>query len=109
LQFDRTEGPSEVKLTTATFWRPSGKNLARDRKSKEEDDWGVRPHPDYTLKLEPGERAQLIEHLRQAEVIPPREPVKTEPQEPFTDRQLQMAVDFLKRQVTARQQKNNTD
>jgi len=108
LQFDRTEGPSEVKLTTATFWRPSGKNLARDRKSKEEDDWGVRPHPDYTLKLEPGERAQLIEHLRQAEVIPPREPVKTEPQEPFTDRQLQMAVDFLKRQVTARQEKNKT-
>lgn len=105
LQFDRNEGPSEVKLTTATFWRPSGKNLARDRKSKEEDDWGVRPHPDYTLKLEPGERAQLFAHLRQGEVIPPRELVKSEPQEPFTDRQLQMAVDFLKRQI-AGQQKN---
>lgn len=101
--FDPKEGPSEVKLTTASFWRPSGKNLARDRKSKEEDDWGVRPHPDYTLKLEPGERGQLFEHLRRSEIIQPREPVKMDPPEPFTDRQLQMAVEFLRRQVAANQ------
>nr|BAL54184.1 protease [uncultured Planctomycetota bacterium] len=101
VHFDPNEGPSEIKLTTASFWRPSGKNLARDRKSKEEDDWGVRPHPDYTLKLEPGERSQLFEHLRRSEIIQPREPVKIDPPEPFTDRQLQMAVEFLRRQVAA--------
>ncbi|MCS7159084.1 MAG: S41 family peptidase [Gemmatales bacterium] len=105
IQFDVKEGPAEIKLTTASFWRPSGKNLARDRKSKEEDDWGVRPHPDYTLKLETGERGQLFEHLRRNEIIQPREPVKMEPPEPFTDRQLQMAVEFLRRQVVANRKK----
>ncbi|MCS7177635.1 MAG: S41 family peptidase [Gemmatales bacterium] len=105
LQLDPKEGPAEVKLTTASFWRPNGKNLARDRNSKEEDDWGVRPHPDYTLKLEPGERGQLFEHLRRSEIIQPREPVKIEPPEPFTDRQLQMAVEFLRRQVAAHPRK----
>jgi carboxyl-terminal processing protease len=32
-----------VKLTTETYWRPSGKNIHRSPSSKETDDWGVRP------------------------------------------------------------------
>jgi carboxyl-terminal processing protease len=33
-----------VKLTTETYWRPSGKNIHRRPDSKETDDWGVRPN-----------------------------------------------------------------
>src|SRR5262249_3731625 len=36
-------GKSLLKLTTASYWRPSGKNIQRSASSKEEEDWGVRP------------------------------------------------------------------
>ena len=36
-------GTSAIKLTTATYWCPSGKNIHRSRNATEEDDWGVRP------------------------------------------------------------------
>jgi carboxyl-terminal processing protease len=34
---------SALKLTTASYWRPSGKNIHRFPDSKETDEWGVRP------------------------------------------------------------------
>ncbi|HEY7331171.1 MAG TPA: S41 family peptidase [Gemmataceae bacterium] len=34
---------SALKLTTASYWRPSGKNIHRFPDSKDSDDWGVRP------------------------------------------------------------------
>jgi carboxyl-terminal processing protease len=35
---------SALKLTTASYWRPSGKNIHRFPDSKDSDDWGVRPN-----------------------------------------------------------------
>lgn len=43
-------GKSALKLTTASYWRPSGKNIHRFFDSKETDDWGVRPN-DSGFKL----------------------------------------------------------
>ena len=37
-------GKSALKLTTASYWRPSGKNIHRFPDSKEDDEWGVRPN-----------------------------------------------------------------
>jgi carboxyl-terminal processing protease len=34
---------SVLKLTTATYWRPSGKNIHRLDSNKDSDEWGVRP------------------------------------------------------------------
>lgn len=36
-------GRSLLKLTTATYWRPSGKNIHRMKGASEDDDWGVKP------------------------------------------------------------------
>ena len=41
---------SALKLTTASYWRPSGKNIHRFPDSKETDDWGVKPN-DSGFKL----------------------------------------------------------
>ena len=91
-----------LKLTTASFWRPSGRNLHRFPNSKESDDWGVIPHPAYTLKLSPTERSELLAHLRKIEAIPrPDAPKKEETQE-FVDRQLDMATDYLRKQIAAK-------
>jgi len=102
MELDLGEGKSEVKLTTASFWRPSGKNLHRFPAAKDEDDWGVKPHPDYTLKLSHAERMELQEHLRRSEVISRRDPPKMENVPTFTDRQLEMAIDYLKKQVATK-------
>jgi C-terminal processing protease CtpA/Prc len=39
----------QMKLTTGTFFRPSGKNLHRFPESKPEDDWGVKPDVEFPV------------------------------------------------------------
>jgi carboxyl-terminal processing protease len=41
------------KLSTGTFWRPSGKALHRFPDSLTTDDWGVRPEADLEWRLTP--------------------------------------------------------
>src|SRR5262249_5186169 len=66
----------EIKLTTATFWRPSGKNLNKATAGKsggpgtDDDVWGVMP--DRVIKLERKEREDLAEHQHELEVIRPK-------------------------------------
>ena len=50
----------QFKLTGGMYTRPNGKNLQRFPDSKPTDDWGVIPHPDYTIKLTPTERSELV-------------------------------------------------
>ena len=102
MELDLGDGPSELKLTTASFWRPNGKNLHKFPTSKEEEDWGVRPHANYTLNLSPAERSELYDHLKRQEVIQRRDPPKMETVPTFTDRQLEMALDYLKKQLAVK-------
>lgn len=37
-------GASALKLTTASYWRPNGKNIHRFPDAKDSDEWGVRPN-----------------------------------------------------------------
>ncbi len=92
-------GESQVKLTTASFWRPNGKNLARFPTSKPEDEWGVRPQPDYELKLTPSEQRALAEHLRNQEIINRKDAPRKESD--YKDAQLERAIDYLRKSVTA--------
>ena len=90
----------QLKLTIATFWRPSGANLNKvSTNGKEEDVWGVVPDEGFRLKLTRKERDELYEHLHDIEVIhrhdAPPKPAKAE----FKDRQLHMAVDYLRNQI----------
>ncbi len=58
----------ELKMTTATFWRPSGKNLNKSSTSgKEEEDWGV--IPDKVVPLSAKEREELAEYQHSTEII----------------------------------------
>jgi len=104
--FTPTNG--EIKLTTATFWRPSNKNLNKasikdyEKMSKEDlekEDWGVRPDPGYELKLDRKERTELDLHLRDREIIPRRDGPPKEPKAEFKDRQLDMALEYLRAQI----------
>src|SRR6185437_8847317 len=48
---DLEDGNSVLKLTVATYWRPSGKNIHRFKNAKESDEWGVSPSPGLALKM----------------------------------------------------------
>lgn len=60
---------TKFKITTGTFFRPSGKNLHRFSDSKPTDDWGVRPERDleYRVSADLGRRLRdwwLLQSLR---------------------------------------------
>jgi C-terminal peptidase prc len=93
----------ELKLTTASFWRPSGKNLNRSStKGRDQDEWGVSPDKGYVKKLEPKERDALEGYFRKQEIIPRRDLPSKETangKAEFKDTQLEMALKYLRGQI----------
>ncbi|HZW33908.1 MAG TPA: S41 family peptidase [Isosphaeraceae bacterium] len=53
--FELDDGNSVLKLTVASYYRPSGENIHRFRHSKTSDKWGVSPDPGCEVKLSPSE------------------------------------------------------
>jgi carboxyl-terminal processing protease len=102
--FSSTGG--EIKLTTASFWRPNGKNLNKssikgyDKMSPEDlakEDWGVKPDKGYEVKLTRTEREELFEQMRDKEVIGGKKDPKEKKE--VKDKQLDTALDYLKSQI----------
>jgi C-terminal peptidase prc len=92
----------KLKITTATFWRPNGKNLHKaSTQGREEDEWGVSPHTGYVLNLPTKELYDLQDHLRQQEVIARPDRRATEARPGFRDRQLDLALEYLRNQIKA--------
>jgi C-terminal peptidase prc len=90
---------SKIKVTNASFWRPSGKNLnKRSTPGRPQDEWGV--VPDKVIPLELSERTELSEHLRDAEIIRAHPPLSTEDRKDnFKDKQLDAALEYLRGQL----------
>jgi carboxyl-terminal processing protease len=89
----------ELKMTTASFWRPSGKNLNKSSTlGREEDTWGVTP--DKVVPLTRKERDELEEAQRNSEIIQ-RKGAKPNPEEKnaFKDKQLESALEYLRGQI----------
>jgi carboxyl-terminal processing protease len=64
-------GASALKLTMATYWRPSGQNIHRHKNDDESDQWGVRPDPGYEVLLETEEFQQMVTNRRKRDVVHP--------------------------------------
>lgn len=45
-----------LRMTTASFWRPSGAPIHRSKDAKPEDSWGVSPDPDCEVQMSPIQR-----------------------------------------------------
>jgi C-terminal peptidase prc len=86
-----------LKLTTASFWRPNGKNLNKaSTAGRDEDEWGVTPDKGHVVKLTRKERDDLQEHLLKTERITRREKKDPAPKTEFKDRQLESALEYLR-------------
>jgi len=62
---------SALKLTTAAYCRPSGKNIHRFDGAKDDQPWGVTPDRGFELKLGDGELRDLMHQRRQRDLVLP--------------------------------------
>ncbi len=100
-------GRSSLKLTVATYWRPSAKNIHRMSTSAESDDWGVKPDANGEVKLDEKQTVRLLDGRRQRDRRPdepvtgdsPPAAVPTNPLE--FDPQLKRAVELLEQELAA--------
>jgi len=106
-------GKSALKLTTATYWRPSNRKIHRLESDDEEDEWGVTPNEGFEVKLADDESDEALakamgrlliyrrdrDVVRSDNVVPEASP----PQPPdddllSVDPQLKKAVEYLRQQ-----------
>ena len=66
---DLEDGDSVLKLTVATYWRPSGKNIHKFKNAKDSDEWGVSPSPGLEVKLGPQEYADWFLARRERDFV----------------------------------------
>jgi carboxyl-terminal processing protease len=91
------EGGGALKLTTASYHRPNGKNIHKPENPKPGEEWGVVPDEGYNLKLTDEDFARLMLHLRERDLLHAKGE-KPKPSE-YVDKQLQKAVDYLTTQL----------
>lgn len=84
-------GSSALKLTTASYHRPSGKNIHRFPKAKKEDEWGVMPDKEHLVKFSTQQMISYRKFRSQRDVLSGKKPAKSN----FVDTQLKNALDYV--------------
>ena len=108
---------SALKLTTASFWRPSERNIHRHPNDMEEDEWGIQPDEGFFIPYSEEEWKQYRNYRYRYRFMPAssqRPPAGIDPTEDgdptdvtprldipreFNDRQLLRAIEHLKLQL----------
>lgn len=62
-----------LKLTTAAYRRPSGKNIHRFPDSKDKDEWGVLPDLGLEVPFSHQETLALLAHRRESDILQPHQ------------------------------------
>jgi carboxyl-terminal processing protease len=96
------KGRSALKLTTAGYLRPSGKNIHKFDGATDADEWGVMPDEGYRIKLDGAELGQLLNYQR-SRILLNRETEGSKPQRSYVDKQFQKALDYVSEQLAAKQ------
>jgi carboxyl-terminal processing protease len=95
-------GEGALKLTTASYWRPSGKNIHRVKGATEKDDWGVMPDKGYEVVVEGEEltKLRMWRYRRDGYKPPGEEPPPGEADQSLeNDKQLLKAVEYIEKQT----------
>lgn len=93
--FELEPGRGALRLTTASYWRPSGQNIHRRRNAKPDEAWGVTPDEGLEVVFDAEQLQQWRLNRLKAASPGPAESSEAEPAEPFIDRQLERAVQHL--------------
>ena len=90
-------GRSALKITTASYFRPSGVNIHRFPESKKEDDWGVKPDEGHLVELN---KEQWQEWVKAREMVDIHYGQAADPATPpYVDAQLEHATSYLLSQL----------
>lgn len=113
---DLDDGHSALKLTTASYRRPNGKNIHRFPEAKDTDEWGVLPDKGFEIKLSNSEMHTLVLDRRNRDILlspaaktlaaPKAKPSAKSPKENEAapvDRQLQAALKYLNTELAKAQ------
>lgn len=101
---DLEGGKSQLKLTTASYHRPSGKNIHRFPDSKETDEWGVMPDENYAVQFSIPDMQSYLEYRKLRDVISKEGPPKSE----FVDKQLAKALEYVTGEITGEKKPETT-
>lgn len=100
---DLEGGRSALKLTIATYWRPSGKNIHRLGDADEQQgDWGVAPDKNFEVKLTDEELEQWVKWRRAHDVVhngDVDEETTAQLAKPRVDPQLSKAIEYIQQQL----------
>ena len=92
---DLAGGQSALKLTTASYYRPSGKNIHKFPGAKDSDEWGVTPNEGFQVRFSRGEFLNYDIYRKDRDILREGGPPKSD----FKDRQLQKAVGYILEQL----------
>ncbi len=113
------EGGYGLRLTTLSYWRPSGVNIHRKKDATEDDVWGVMPDEGYEVIVEGEDYVKLHQQRLQRDAYKPSENGNgaggdgsgsdgsgsddpgDEDAEPFVDPQLARAVEAIEDAIQA--------
>jgi carboxyl-terminal processing protease len=127
-------GQSALKLTTAGYHRPNGKNIDRHPGDTPDDEWGVKPNDGFELTLNDADTVALARYRRNRDIVrtpsegtvsqsaEPSEPSAESDESPstddsgsklqdteFVDQQLAVALDHLREQLTKQVAEDSPD
>ncbi len=92
-------GRSLLKLTTANYRRPNGKNIHRTPTAKENDDWGVIPNPGRAVPLDDKEYESYVKYRGERDLWgdppPDDRPAESAGGASFVDRPPDAAAKYL--------------
>jgi carboxyl-terminal processing protease len=97
---DLPDGAGALKLTTAGYWRPSGRNIQKHKNDQPSDEWGVKPDAGYEVVVEGEELNRLHQQRlhRDAYRQSANGTIGGEKEERF-DPQLAKALEYLDREL----------
>ena len=100
------DGKSVLKLTTASYHRPSGKNIHRFPNAKEDEEWGVSPNEEFEVVFNFEKFRKYQEDRRRRDSMTPsavksnKEEEGSEELEVFVDDQLERAREYIEQQLS---------
>ncbi len=102
---DLEKNGGALKLTTASYWRPSGKNIHRPPNAGPDADWGVSPDQRGKVDMAADEQNRWRAWRVQRDLFPSAAANGNgkKPTQPFVDRPLLRAVEIVEKEATAKQ------
>jgi carboxyl-terminal processing protease len=98
------QGCGVMKLTTKSYWRPSGKDIQRPRNASASDDWGVSPDKGCQVAFSDGESERWREWRIRRDVHQDSDKTSAAgDKKPFVDRQRLRAVEYVEKEAAKRE------